>query len=313
MTPPTPIAQVQRFDRSPLSNAGGLRQGQARFGVMLLVPALTAFALVVLYPFLRALSLSLYQANLASRDAQFVGLDNFRRLLADPGVQGAFVTTAIYVIVTTVVSIGLGLAWALILNQSFRGRSAVRALSLLPWIMPSVVTAFVWGWIFNARFGLLNHFALELGLIDFPRAWLSTTSGALGAVIVTKVWLSVPLFMAFFLAGLQNMDRDQIEAARVDGAGNWPVLRDHILPHLRPVLLVVIVLAMIGNLQHFDTIYALTGGGPVRATTVLSVEVYRRAFESWDLGMAAAVGVLWLATIMPPAYFYLRELMKGTE
>ena len=119
--------------------------------------------------------------------------------------------------------------------------------------------------------------------------------------------------MAFFLVGLQNMDREQLDAARVDGAGNWAILRDHILPHLRPVLLVVVVLGMIGNLQHFDTIYALTQGGPVRATTVLSIEIYRRAFEQWDIGMAATIGVLWLATILPPAYLYLRELMKGAE
>lgn len=304
-------ATIPSFPRSPLSRKGGLRRGESRFGVLLLIPALTAFALVVLYPFLRSLSLALYKASLSSRSTEFIGLANFRRLLGDPAVQSSFVTTAIYVAVTTALSIGLGLAWALILNQQFRGRSAVRALSLLPWILPSVVTAFIWGWIFNARYGLMNHLALEFGLIDFPRAWLSSTSGAMAAVIITKTWLSVPLFMAFFLAGLQNMDRDQIDAARVDGAGNWPVLRDHILPHLRPVLLVVIVLAMIGNLQHFDTIYALTKGGPVRATMVLSIEVYRRAFESWDLGMAAAVGVLWLATILPPAYFYLRHMMKG--
>jgi len=309
----TSILPPRTFPVSPLARRGGLKRGESRFGMLLLVPALTAFGLVVLYPFLKALSLSFYEASLAHRRTEFVGLDNFRSLLADTGVQGAFVTTSIYVVITTAVSIGLGLAWALILNQSFRGRNVLRAVSLLPWIMPSVVTAFVWGWIFNARYGLLNHLALEMGLIDFPRAWLSTTAGAMTAVIMTKVWLSIPLFMAFFLAGLQNMDRDQIEAARVDGAGNWPVLRDHIVPHLKPVLLVVIVLGMIGNLQQFDTIYALTGGGPVRATTVLSVEVYRRAFESWDLGMAAAVGVLWVCTILPPAYFYLRQLMKGAD
>jgi multiple sugar transport system permease protein len=154
---------------------------------------------------------------------------------------------------------------------------------------------------------------MEMGFVEYPVAWLSTSTGAMTAVILTKVWLSIPLFMAFFLAGLQNMDREQVEAARVDGAGNWAVLRDHILPHLRPVLLVVIVLGMIGNLQQFDTIYALTQGGPVRATTVLSIEVYKRAFEQWDIGMAATVGVLWVATILPPAYFYLRELMKGAE
>lgn len=298
---------------SPHARRGGLKAGQARFGVMLLVPALAAFGLVVLYPFLQALGLSLYRLTLTTRDPAFVGLANFRAILADPGVQGAFVTTAIYVIITTAVSITLGLIWALILNQPFRGQAALRAASLLPWIMPSVVTAFLWGWIFNSRYGLLNFLALQAGLIEFPVAWLSTSAGAMAAVIITKVWLSIPLFMAFFLAGLQNMDREQVEAARVDGAGNWAVLRDHILPHLRPVLLVVIVLGMIGNLQQFDTIYALTGGGPVRATTVLSVEVYRRAFEQWDIGMAAAVGVLWVATILPPAYFYLRQLMKGAE
>jgi multiple sugar transport system permease protein len=97
----------------------------------------------------------------------------------------------------------------------------------------------------------------------------------------------------------------------VDGAGNWPVLRDHVLPHLKPVLLVVVVLGVIGNLQQFDTIYALTGGGPVRATSVLSIEVYRRAFDQWDVGMASAIGLLWVVTILPAAYVYLRHLLKG--
>jgi multiple sugar transport system permease protein len=298
---------------SPHARRGGLKAGDNRFGAMLLIPALFAFGAVVVYPFLKALSLSLYRVTLTSRDADFVGLSNFRRILVDPAVHSAFVTTATYVTLTTIVTIVLGLTWAMILNQPFRGRSVLRAASLLPWIMPSVVTAFLWGWIFNARFGLLNYLALEAGFIDFPIAWLSTSTGAMTAIIMTKVWLSIPVFMAFFLAGLQNLDREEIEAARVDGAGNWAVFRNHILPHLRPVLLVVVVLGVIGNLQHFDTIYAMTGGGPVRATTVLSIEVFRRPFEQWDIGMAATVGVLWVATILPPAFFYLKQLMKGAD
>ncbi|KMW58324.1 binding-protein-dependent transport systems inner membrane component [Candidatus Rhodobacter oscarellae] len=280
---------------------------------MLLIPALVAFGVVVLRPFIEALTLSFYKYTLSTPEPVWVGLRNFGKVLTDERILGSFVTTAIYVGLATAFSIILGLAWAIILNQPFRGRAAVRSLSLLPWIMPSVVTAFLWGWIFNSRYGLLNYGALEMGLIDERVAWLSTSAGAMAAIVITKVWLSIPLFMAFFLAGLASMDREQIEAARVDGAGNWAVLRDHLIPHLRPVLLVTIVLAMIGNLQQFDTIWALTGGGPVRATTVLSVEVYRRAFESWDIGMAATVGVLWVATILPPAYFYLRQLMKGAE
>jgi multiple sugar transport system permease protein len=241
----------------------------------------------------------------------YVGLDNFRAILSSPDVLGAFATTAVYVGLATVLHVLIGLGWAILLNQTFRGRTALRALSLLPWVLPSTVCAFVWGWIFNSRYGVLNAVLLEAGLIPFPTAWLSTSTGAMVAIVVTKVWLSIPPYMMFFLAGLQGMDREQIDAARVDGAGNWPILRDHILPHLKPVLLVVVVLGIIGNLQQFDTIYALTGGGPVRATTVLSIEVYRRAFDQWDIGMASAIGLLWVATILPAAYVYLRHLLKG--
>jgi multiple sugar transport system permease protein len=296
---------------SPHARRGGLKAGERRIGWLFVLPALVAFALVIALPFVRALGLGFARNDLYTPVPTFVGLANFRAILASPEIMGAFVTTAIYVTLATGLTVVLGLAWALILNQPFRGRAALRAASLIPWVLPSTVTAFVWGWIFNSRYGVLNAAMLELGLIPFPTAWLSTSGGAMTAVVITKVWFSIPLFMSFFLAGLQSLDREQIDAARVDGAGNWPVLRDHVLPHLKPVMLVVVVLGVIGNLQHFDTIYALTGGGPVRATTVLSIEVYRRAFDQWDIGMASAIGLLWVATILPAAYFYLRHLLKG--
>jgi multiple sugar transport system permease protein len=296
---------------SPLAEKGGLKARERRVGWLFLAPALTAFALVILYPFLNALGLAFTRSNLQTPEPVFIGLDNFRTILASPEIMGSFVTTFVYVVCVTVGTVILGLAWALILNQPFRGQTALRALSLIPWVLPSTVTAFVWGWIFNSRFGVLNAVMVSVGAIPYPTAWLSTTGGAMTAIVITKIWFSIPLFMSFFLAGLQSLDKEQIDAARVDGAGNFAVLRDHILPHLRPVLLVVVVLGVIGNLQHFDTVYALTGGGPVRATSVLSIEVYRRAFDQWDIGMASAVGLLWVATIMPAAYFYLRQLLKG--
>ncbi len=298
---------------SPDARRGGLKAAERRFGLLLLVPALTAFGVVVLFPFLEALWLSFYEYTIAMSEPEWTGISNFVDVLTDEAVIGSFVSTLIFVGAATVFSILLGLGWALILNHPFRGRSALRGLSLMPWVMPAIVAAFIWGWIFNSRYGLLNAVAMEFGFIDYPQAYLSTPGGAMAAVVIAKVWLSVPLFMAFFIAGLQSMDREQVEAARVDGAGNWHVLMHHVLPHLRPVIMVTVVLGMIGNLQHFDTIWALTGGGPVRATTVLSIEVYRRAFEQWDIGMAAAVGVVWVATILPPAYFYLRQLMARTE
>lgn len=298
---------------SPLANKRGLKAGQSRIGLLLLLPALIAFSAIILYPFLQALGLSLFQYTVEMMSPRFIGFDNFVKIASSPDVWASFATTAIYVTLTTTGTLVAGLGWALLMNQPFRGRAVLRSLSLLPWVLPSTVSAFVWGWIFNSRYGVLNALLMQMGVIDFPQAWLSTPQGAMLAVVLTKIWLSIPLFMAFFLAGLQNLDKEQIDAARVDGAGNWPVLRDHILPHLRPVLIIVVVLGVIGNLQQFDTIYALTGGGPVRATAVLSVEVYRRAFEQWDIGLASAIGVLWVATLLPPAFLYLRMLIKGNN
>lgn len=302
---------IASYPVSRYANRRGLKAGQSRIGLLFLLPTIIAFVLVILYPFANALGLSFYKLTIEMVTPQFVGFANFARILTSPEVWASFLTTAIYVSLATGGTLVLGLSWALLMNQTFRGRSVLRSISLLPWILPGTVSAFIWGWIFNSRYGVLNAVLLELGLIEFPQAWLSTPQGAMLAVVLTKIWLSTPLFMTFFLAGLQNLDREQIDAARVDGAGNWPILRDHILPHLRPVLFIVIVLGLIGNLQHFDTIYALTGGGPVRATSVLSVEVYRRAFEQWDIGIASAVGVLWVATLVPLAIWYLRMMLKG--
>lgn len=296
---------------SPRARKGGLKAHERRIGLLFLLPALAAFTLVILYPFLRAIGTAFTRSNLQTPEPVFIGSSNFVSILSSPEILGTFVTTAIYVVLATSGTVVLGLAWALILNQTFSGRSALRALTLIPWVLPSTVTAFIWGWIFNSRFGVLNALLVNAGLIPYPTAWLSTSAGAMAAIVLTKIWFSIPLFMSFFLAGLQSLDKEQIDAARVDGAGNMALLRDHILPHLRPVLLVVIVLGVIGNLQQFDTIFALTGGGPVSATSVLSIQVYRLAFDQWDIGMASALGLLWVATILPAAYFYLRHLLKG--
>jgi multiple sugar transport system permease protein len=295
---------------SPLADRRGLKAGQRHFGRLLLLPALAVFAVFILWPFLRAIGVSLYRDTADTPNPVFIGLANFAAIFQDPAVPAVFVATTIYVAAVTTGTMVLGLGWALIVHQPFKGRGTLRAMSLLPWVMPSTVCAFIWGWIFNGRYGVLNAVLMSLGVIDYPKAWLSSSAGAMTAIVVTRIWLSVPLYMAFFLAGLQTLDKEGIEAARVDGAGNWQVLRDHVLPHLRPVMVVVVMLGVIGNLQHFDTIFALTGGGPVRATTVLSVDVYRRAFESFDLGMASAMGVLWIATILPPAWFYLRRMLR---
>lgn len=279
-------------------------------GFWLLVPALVAFCVVILLPFLQSMRLSLFKYTIDMEQPAFIGLGNFERLLTDPDTATIWLNTGIFVLVTTAVTFVLGLAWALLLNQSFQGRALWRAASLLPWVLPTTVTAFLAAWIFNGQYGVLNAALLQAGVIREPIAWLAEEKGAMAAVIVTKAWLSVPLFMAFFLAGLQGVSTDQVDAARVDGCENLGVLRHVVLPHLAPTMIIVVILGAMGNLQAFDVIYALTQGGPIKATTMLSVEVYKQAFQNWDMGKACAVGVLWFVTIAIPAGFYLRILFK---
>lgn len=288
--------------------AGGLKAAERRTGVLLAIPALVAFGGVILYPFLKSMGLSLFRFTLLTPVPEFVGFDNFRRLFDEPGMLTSWINTVVFVAATTALTFVLGLGWALFVNQPFRARALVRSASLLPWILPSTVTAFLWAWILNGQYGLLNALLLALGLITEPVTWLADSAGAMAGVILAKTWLSVPLFMAFFLAGLQSLPQEQVDAARVDGCGNTGVIRYVMLPHLRSTMIVVLVLGAMGNLQQFDVIYAMTQGGPVRATTMLSVEVYRQAFQNWNIGLACAVGVVWFVTIAVPAFFYLRTL-----
>jgi multiple sugar transport system permease protein len=283
---------------------------QRRFGFLLTVPAAIAFGILILEPFLNSLWLALNEYNLASDKPRFVGLQNIVKLAGDPYFWQSWRTTLIFVIITTFATTVLGTAYALLMNEPFRGRSLIRAASLLPWVLPSTVTAFLWVWMFHGQYGIINAGLLSVGLIDRPLFWLSDPNGAMLSVIVAKAWLSTPVVMLFVLAALQTLPDEQVEAARIDGATDYAVIRYIVIPHISRTLGIVIVLQAMGNLQMFDVIYAMTSGGPVRATTVLSIEVYRRAFESWDLGLAAAIGLFWFATIASVAIFYLRLLFR---
>ena len=289
---------------------GGLARRQARVGLLLVMPAMAVFCAVILFPFLDSLRRAFYEDTLMTVEPTFVGLANFEQLLDDGTIGWTWLITIVFVVLSTAATFLLGLAWAIVLNESFRGRTIVRALSLLPWVLPSTVVAFLWAWLLNGQYGVLNAVLLTLGILDEPVAWLATSSGAMAGIVLAKTWLSIPLFAAFLLAGLQGLPKEQVEAARIDGANNWHVFRHVAWPHLRPTIAVLLVLGALGNLQQFDVIYAMTGGGPVRATTVMSVEVQRQAFQAWNLGLAAAVGVIWFLTIVGPAFLRLRGVMR---
>lgn len=296
-----------------MRKADSLEAAQHRFGFSLTMPALLAFLVLIFGPFLRSAWLAFHEYLLTSTEPRFIGFANFIKLLSDPGFLLSWQVTAVFVVMTTVVTTIFGTAYALLLNEPMRGRSVIRAASLLPWVLPSTVTALLWSWIYNGQYGIINAALLTFGLTEQPIFFLSDNVGAMMSVITAKVWLSTPVVMLFVLAALQSLPQEQVEAARIDGAKDFHVIRYIVLPHIKKTLGVIMVLQAMGNLQMFDIIYAMTSGGPVRATTVFSIEVYRRAFENWDLGTASAVGIIWFLTIAFVAIPYLRSLFKDAD
>jgi len=299
--------------RAPLSTFGTGRRRAAsrqRFGLFLTLPALGAYCALILYPFLNSIRLAFSRSTLMAPEPVFVGLRNFVRLAQDAEFVQSWLRTLVFVVVTTAFTVLLGLAWAIVLNQRFRGARLLRSISLVPWVIPSAVTALLWAWIFNGQYGVLNAYLMHFGLIHESVAWLSSEVGAMVGVVLAKTWLSTAFVMTFFLAALQVLPADHVEAARLDGASNWQVIWHVVLPYLKGTLVVVTVLQAMGNLQQIDVIYAMTGGGPAGATSMLSIEVYKAAFRNWDLGRAAAIGAVWFLTISIPAGIYLRALFR---
>ncbi|WP_426513966.1 carbohydrate ABC transporter permease [Dactylosporangium sp. McL0621] len=280
------------------------------FGFLLTLPALALLGAVVLYPLAGALSTSLFRQSLVLPGRSFVGLGNFRDVLAQnfwPVLQN----TLVFTVASTVVPVVLGFALALALNSRIRGRAVLRGLFLMPWVIPGVVVSFIWLWIFNANYGLLNGLLTRLHLVDEPVSWLGQPGTAMAAIVVAKSWASFPWIMVMLLAGLQTVPAALHEAAALDGAGAVARFWHVTLPHLRGILGIVVLLEVIWNVQHFDMIYVLTGGGPAGSTTTFAVAVYDTAFKAFDLGRASALGALWLLLILGLTVVYVRLAERG--
>ncbi|HQF71922.1 MAG TPA: sugar ABC transporter permease, partial [Promineifilum sp.] len=200
----------------------------------------------------------------------------------------------------------IGFVVALILNTSIRGQGLLRSLFLLPWLIPTVVVSFLWMWIFNANYGVLNGLLRQTGLIVENINWLGHRERAMFAVIVAKSWNTFPWMAVMLLAGLQTIPRELNEAAAIDGAGRARIFRHITLPQLRGIIGTVVLLSFIWNFQHFETLYVMTTGGPAKATTTFSVAVYKTAFQKFDLGEAGAIGILWMALLSVIVALYLK-------
>ncbi|GGB45547.1 ABC transporter permease [Tistrella bauzanensis] len=282
---------------------------------LFLSPMVLALAVVAVWPLARTIWFGFTDASLtAPADYTLVGLANYLEVydgawygvLADPQWWQALRNTLVFAAASVTAETVLGVGMALVLNARFPGRGLVRAAVLVPWAIPTVVSAKMWAWMLHDQFGIINAGAMALGLIDRPMAWLASSDTAMLSVILVDVWKTTPFVALLTLAALQTVPRDCYEAARVDGIPPWRVFLHITLPLIRPALAVAVVFRLLDALRVFDVVYVMTG--EAEATMTLSIHARQQLVQFQDMGYGSASATLLFLVIGLVTVAYLAVL-----
>jgi multiple sugar transport system permease protein len=289
----------------------GTRQTLANYAYLL--PAAVCLGGTVLFPILKAIHMSLYQ-NVLSRpqDYHFIGLGNYLRMIHDPTFWLTLKNSFIWVVCSVSIQFVLGFLGALLLNAGFKGRTFLRTLNLLPWIIPGVVVGLVWEYLYQPNYGPINDILRRVGLLRVPIAWLSEPNSAMASVIFANIWRGIPFFTIMILAGLQAIPDKVYEAATVDGASVTQRFRHVTLPLLRPIIIVATATRIIWTFNYADLIFVMTNGGPANATQITSSYTLLSAYTDLDFGYAATLSVVLLVIMLTFTALYLK-ITKGVE
>ncbi|HEX5699332.1 MAG TPA: sugar ABC transporter permease [Rubrobacter sp.] len=288
-----------------------VRTGSAPFGYLLIGPLVLWLVLTIVVPLVYAFYVSFTDAGIIGTGAEFIGLENYTKMLGDGEFLSAFGRSIIWAIGGAVVQTILAFATALALNQAFRGRRFARTWIILSWIIPTIVVAILWRWMLNASYGIVNFLITTLGISDAPIDFLGSVKWALPTVIMINAWRWFPFLALLILAGLQSIPGELYEAARVDGANATQRFFAITMPQLQPVLYVVGLIGTLWAVNIFDVIWLLTQGGPSGATQTLPVLIYDRAFNGFALGEASAISVLLCVFLLIFSVLYIRFVPAG--
>jgi ABC-type sugar transport system permease subunit len=295
-----------------LLRPGGQRSDR-QLGILFLLPFAVVSCLFVVYPALEAVRLAFYEKPPFQRTLTFVGLDNFRYIFGDPVFWAALQQTVLWTLASTVLQTVFGVGIALLLNQALRGINVFRGLLLFPYMVPTVVIALIWRWMFNPEFGVVNALLRGSGVVPTPIYWLADPRWAMVLTILLNVWKYTPFVVICVLARLQVIPPELYEAAAVDGAGAWRAFLHITVPQLKTVLAVVVVFRTIWTFNKFEEIYLLTRGGPGTATFSLAVYAFEQATANLKLGAAAATGVVMLTVLFGGSVLYLWLIRQEEE
>lgn len=263
-----------------------------RFPGLWLLPVLLPVALMTLYPVASALWTSLHRVMLLLPGEPFVGLANYQRVLTSDYFVTSLENSLLFTVFSAPAVVGLGVLIALFLQRRFFGSQVVRSVVLLPWALPAAISAVLWMWVFNPAFGILDWALRSLRIINHPIPWLSSPQLAPVVVIVAQVWTQIPFAVVLTMAALAAIDTETLEAATIDCGSPFKRFLYIILPEIRAMVVVLLVYNALVAFTSYDLVYAMTGGGPGTATTLLSFEIWNESFSMNDFGAGSAVAFI---------------------
>ncbi len=290
-------------------------RADARLGLLLASPAIATILLIAVIPLAGTIWDSLFRLSLRFENAPrpFVGLDNYISVLSDDAWYNALSITGLVAGVSVAVELVLGMIIALLINRSFRGRGIVRAAVLVPWALTTVVSAKMWAWIYDGRYGVANDFLMRIGVIESPIIFLVRPEITIWAMIAAEIWKTTPFMALLLLAGLQLIPGELYEASALDGASRWQTFWRITLPILRPTILVALLFRTIDAVRMFDLPRVLTNGGPGKSTETVVLYTYNTMFTSLNFGYGSTLAVMIFLIVMLISFVYIKVLGAPTQ
>lgn len=266
-----------------------------RFPALWLLPVLLPVAVFTIFPVAYALWTSLHQVMLLFPDEDWVGLENYRNVITGEYFGVALKNSLIFTMVSAPLIVVIGTSGAIFLNREFRGVTALRSIVLLPWALPGAISAVLWVWVFHPSWGVINSSLRNLHLIDRSIPWLTDPTLAFVSVVTAHVWTQIPFTIILVMAALSTLTEDTIEAAELDGANSVQRFIHVTFPHIKAIIVVLLVYNALTAFTTYDIVYAMTGGGPGTATTLLSFHIWKESFSMYDFGAGSAVAFIVVA------------------
>jgi ABC-type sugar transport system permease subunit len=278
-----------------------------RAGYLFILPALLLYLFFFIYPFISSIYLSMTDWNGVDPKKSFIGLKNYIDMASDSLMWRSFSHNIVWVIIGTISPIVIGLLLGVLLSgKNTRGRTVFRTIFFMPVVLSPVVIGIIWGWIYNPIFGILNRLLEVIGLGFLSRGWLGDPHLALLAVLIAAIWAYFGFCLVVIMAGLQNVDIELYDAAKIDGANSWQQFTNVTIPQLSPVLTMITAYTLIGGFNVFDIVFIMTQGGPANTTELIATYTYKQAFQLNEVGYGAALSMVMTVVSLIASYVFLK-------